>query len=55
VSVGRPLIDMPLFLTPQRYVNVPLEPTYGAAYQGMPEFWRTVIEQTPPAAGPSAR
>jgi hypothetical protein len=44
VAVGRPLIDMPLFLTAQRYVNVPLEATYRAAYQGMPEFWRDVIE-----------
>jgi hypothetical protein len=53
VAVGRPLIDMPLFLTPERYVNVPLEPTYRAAYQGMPEFWRNVIEQAPPT-GPSS-
>ncbi len=53
VSVGQPLIDMPLFLTAQRYVNVPLEATYRAAYQGMPEFWRNVLEQPPSAAGPS--
>jgi hypothetical protein len=44
VAVGRPLIDMPLFLTAERYVNVPLEPTYQAAYAGMPAFWRNVIE-----------
>ncbi len=50
VAVGRPLIDMPLFLTAERYVNVPLEPTYRAAYQGMPEFWRDVLEQDPPSA-----
>jgi hypothetical protein len=52
-AVGRPLTDMPLFLTADRYVNVPLEPTYGEAYRGMPEFWRNVIEQGPPRAGPS--
>jgi hypothetical protein len=45
VAVGRPLIDMPLFLTPQRYVSVPLEATDRAAYAGMPEYWRHVIEQ----------
>jgi hypothetical protein len=48
VAVGSPLIAMPLFLTAERYVNVPLEPTYRTAYQGMPEFWRNVIEQGPP-------
>ena len=53
VSVGQPLIDMPLFLTAERYVNVPLEPTYGTAYHGMPEYWRNVIEQSPPDAAPS--
>jgi hypothetical protein len=52
VSVGQTLIDMPLFLTAERYVNVPLERTYCTAYQGMPEFWREVIEQTPPDTGP---
>jgi hypothetical protein len=44
VAVGQRLIDMPLFLTPERYVNVPLEPTYLAAYRGMPEFWRHILE-----------
>lgn len=44
VSVGAALPDMPLFLRPDRYVNVPLEPTYQAAYQGMPAFWRNVLE-----------
>jgi hypothetical protein len=53
VWVGQPLIDMPLFLTPERYVNVPLEPTYRSAYQGMPEFWRDLLEQAPPDAEPS--
>jgi hypothetical protein len=48
VAVGQTLIDMPLFLTPQRSVNVPLEPTYLAAYRGMPEFWRQVIEGSEP-------
>ncbi len=52
VSVGETLIDMPLFLTAQRYVNVPLEQTYETAYRGMPEFWRNVIEQAPPDVGP---
>jgi hypothetical protein len=44
VAVGAVLPEMPLFLRPDRYVNVSLEPTYRAAYAGMPAFWRNVIE-----------
>ena len=46
-AVGTVLSDMPLFLRPDRYVNVPLESTYQAAYQGMPAFWRAVLEGRP--------
>jgi hypothetical protein len=51
VAVGRPLVDMPLFLSSELYVYVPLEPTYLAAYRGMPAFWRDVLEQ--PSSPPS--
>ena len=44
VAVGAELPDMPLFLDPDHYVNVPLEPTYRAAWEGMPERWRKIIE-----------
>lgn len=54
VAVNQALIEMPLFLTADRYVNVPLEPTYLTAYRGMPEFWRNVIEQGPSGAEPSS-
>jgi hypothetical protein len=50
LAVGAPLIDMPLFLSPDRYINVPLEPTYLAAYADMPERWRGVLEATEPGA-----
>jgi Protein of unknown function (DUF4058) len=43
-AVGRELIDMPLFLEPELYVNVPLEATYRAAYRGVPRRWREVLE-----------
>jgi hypothetical protein len=46
VGLGRPLIDMPLFLCRDRYVNVPLERTYQEAYRGVPAFWRRVLEGT---------
>ena len=44
LAVGNPLPDMPLFLTSERYVNVPLESAYAQAYRGMPTFWREVLE-----------
>ena len=43
-AVGQKLIDMPLFLDPDYYVNVPLEATYQAAYRGVPRRWRQVLE-----------
>ena len=49
LAVGAPLPEMPLFLSPERYVNVPLEATYRAAYEGMPRFWRDVLEGRSPA------
>jgi hypothetical protein len=45
VAVGAPLPDMPLFLRPDRHINVPLEPTHQAACGGMPAFWRGVLER----------
>ena len=44
LAVGSPLIEMPLFLDPDRYINLPLESTYHAAYCGMPAFWRDVLD-----------
>lgn len=44
LAVGDNLIDMPAFLTPDLYVNVPLESTYLAAYRGVPRRWKQVIE-----------
>ena len=43
-AVGRELIDLPLFFSPERYVNVPLAETYAAAYAGVPARWRRVVE-----------
>lgn len=50
LAPGDTLPEMPLFLDPQHYVNVPLEPTYAAAWQGMPSFWRDVLEKHTPKA-----
>ena len=43
LAVGDPLPDMPLFLTPETYVPVPLEPTYQSAWAGLPAYWREVL------------
>lgn len=44
-AVGGPLPDMPLFLSDEIYVLVPLEATYQEAWKAVPAFWRGVLEQ----------
>lgn len=44
LAVRELLRPMPLFLSTSRYVYVPLEETYNAAYEGVPKRWRTVLE-----------
>jgi hypothetical protein len=45
LAVGNSLPDMPLFLDPEVYVQVPLESTYQTAWQSTPQPWREVLEQ----------
>ncbi|RPI76391.1 MAG: hypothetical protein EHM42_14785 [Planctomycetaceae bacterium] len=44
IRVGDRLPEMPLFLEPEHFVNVPLEQTYNGAWQAVPDRWRRVIE-----------
>lgn len=44
-AAGAPLPDLPLFIRSDRYVSVPLEATYQAAYSGVPAYWRAVLEE----------
>ena len=44
IAVGDTLPDMPLFLVPEYYVNVPLEKTYRAAFDGVPRFYRNMLQ-----------
>jgi hypothetical protein len=44
VAVGDTPIDMPLFLEPGRYVEVPVEETYRIAFESVPRRWRAVLE-----------
>src|SRR5262249_8346534 len=43
-AVGQPLPSVPLFLTPDHYVPLPLESTYQEAFRGMPDVWRSILE-----------
>jgi hypothetical protein len=44
VGVGDSLMDMPLFIDMDWYINTPLERTYAAAFRGMPDVWKEVLE-----------
>ncbi len=47
VAVGDVLTDLPLFLEPQKAVEVPLEATYQAAFAEVPRRWRRILEASP--------
>jgi Protein of unknown function (DUF4058) len=49
VAVGDELIDMPVYLWPGMYLDVPLERTYMAAWDAVPKRWQDVVtaEVTP--------
>ena len=42
-AVGSDLQEMPLFLSPDVYVSVPLGTTYDAAWADVPSFWKDVL------------
>lgn len=42
-AVGDALPDLPIFLTPFEYVEVPLEKTYTAAFDALPDYWQDVM------------
>jgi hypothetical protein len=44
VAVGDALPEMAVFLEPEQYINVPMEPTYQAAYEGLPRYYRNILE-----------
>ena len=43
VAIGDMLPDLSVFLTPEAYISVPLEATYQAAFEAVPEFWRDAL------------
>jgi hypothetical protein len=46
-AIGESLRNMPLFLKPGAYVEVPLEATYQSAFAAAPRRWRRVLEAPP--------
>jgi hypothetical protein len=43
VAVGDELVDMPIYLWPGMYLDVPLERTYMAAWDAVPKRWQDVV------------
>ncbi len=43
MAVGATLPEMPLFLTPEVYVPLPLEATYQSAWEAVPSFYRELL------------
>jgi hypothetical protein len=43
VAVSDALPPMPLFLTPDVYVSVPLEGTYQLAWESLPKYWQSEL------------
>ena len=42
-AVGLDLQEMPLFLEPDIYISLPLEPIYAAAWADVPPFWQEAL------------
>lgn len=47
IAIGLALPEMPLFLTPEVYVPVPLDATYQNAWADVPSFWQTALTIEP--------
>lgn len=46
-SVGEALPDMPLFLSPEIYIPLPLERSYQSAWEAVPDYWSEVLSAPP--------
>lgn len=45
IAIGDPLREMPLYVSREGYVSVPLQETYDRAFAAMPRRWASVLEQ----------
>jgi hypothetical protein len=46
VAVGDKLPALPVFLTSHDYIEAPLETTYKAAFDAVPDFWREKLQRS---------
>ncbi len=44
IGVGQILPEMPVFLEPEAYLPLELEPTYQSAWEAVPRYWQEVIQ-----------
>ncbi len=45
-ATAQPLPEMPLFLTADLFVTVPLEAVYQQAWEALPDYWCQVVSAT---------
>jgi hypothetical protein len=50
VAVGDKLPKMPVFLTPETYIPLPLEKTYLSAWEAVPAVWQETLTASSPRA-----
>jgi hypothetical protein len=46
IAIGDQMPSMPLYLEVDWHIDLPLESTYEAAYQGVPAFYRGILERS---------
>jgi hypothetical protein len=55
VAVGDALPEMPVFLTADTYVPLPLNATYQSAWEAVPAVWQEVLSQPAPKSRSSGQ
>jgi len=45
-AVGEPIPEMPLFLTREHFIRVPLEATYMAAWEDVPPQYQEILQRS---------
>lgn len=43
IAVGQPLPEMPVFITADTYIPLPLEGCYMAAWEAVPVYWQRIV------------
>jgi hypothetical protein len=43
LAVGDRMLDMPIYLEPEEYIDVPLQDTYDASWKIVPDYWQEIV------------